>query len=404
MASKPKFNLDLNRITSGINLKETIDNIDTADNDRLQNPAEEERTFKKVPFRKLKSSKLNDYPIIAVDEMAHLLLAHGLLEPLNVSYVEDEDTYEIESGDRRFHALQNLYTKYEENGEQENRDLYQKNVQPLFLKGIPCMVENGLQDDDSKRIRIIIHNETNRPFDPIRTSNRLAELAAIYTRQNSTLPAKERININKQIAADLNGRYSVRQIIRYKNFDSLIDELKQVVIKHDMNIAEISNYHTLSSFGQSILAKHIEECYQSGKDVVLPSMEEISSLVPEIEESSAVQPEFELPPDAADSKQSQPAPVSTAVSENTNEISELKSIAVKKILESKDKKDAKLEATIKSLKKNASQLEKVVSVYLNEDRNTNLHSSVLKDIESISDTLTAIKNTLLSREEERSGE
>lgn len=48
------------------------------------------------------------------------------------------------------------------------------------------MVEKGDTDRDSVRARIIVHNESVRPFDALRTAEKINELAEIYTRQNKT--------------------------------------------------------------------------------------------------------------------------------------------------------------------------------------------------------------------------
>lgn len=381
MASKPKFSLDLDKITSGVDLKNTVANLDNPDN---HNSLSEPRSFKKVPFKKLKSSPLNDYPIIEVEEMEHLLLAHGLLEPLSVSYIEEEDSYEIESGDRRFHALQNLYTYYENNVEDEDSPLYKKNVQPLFVSGVPCMVENGAQDRDSRRMRIIIHNETNRPFDPIRTSNRLAELAAIYSRQNKARPVKDRINVNEKIANDLNGRYSIRQIIRYKNFDSLTDELKRVVVKYDMNIATISTYHTLSETEQDVLAKYIENSYAAGSAVELPSIESIREIVSEQHSVS----------DSTENSESDTMSPENPDTPESGSILELKQRAAQKILEQKATKESKVKKTVAVLEKKTVALEKSIQPYISEKRSPEDISELLTILDSITQKIDTIKNSL----------
>ena len=382
--TKRKFNIDLNKITSGIDLKDTVKNL-TESEKASEIDRQKLRTYKEISFQKLKSSPLNDYPIIAVEEMENLILAYGLLEPLNVIYVEEEDTYEIESGDRRFHALQNLYQKYERENLEIDRELYESNVHLLFIKGIPCMVENSSSSEDDRRARIIIHNESNRPFDPIRTSARLAELATIYTKQNSDLPPNsKKINVNERIAQELNGRYSVRQIIRYKNFDALTDNLKDVAVKYELNLSAISNYHSLNDFEQSVLAKYIDECYSAGKRIDLPTIAEIKDIV---NDTMSLSEEQESSSDTMSLDKEQE-------SSSDTDLNLLKDRAAKKILEHKDKKENKVKDTLADLLKKTSILEKAVVILKGTEASDSDLDDIISDIDEITGRLDAIKTSI----------
>ena len=382
--TKRKFNIDLNKITSGIDLKDTVKNL-TESEKASEIDRQKLRTYKEISFQKLKSSPLNDYPIVAVEEMENLILAYGLLEPLNVIYVEEEDTYEIESGDRRFHALQNLYQKYERENLEIDRELYESNVHLLFVKGIPCMVENNSSSEDDRRARIIIHNESNRPFDPIRTSARLAELATIYTKQNSDLPPNsKKINVNERIAQELNGRYSVRQIIRYKNFDALADDLKDVAVKYELNLSAISNYHTLNAFEQSVLAKYIDECYSAGKRIDLPTIAEIKDIVNDTMSPSTEQ----------ESSSDMMSLVKEQESNSDTDLNLLKNRAAKKILEHKDKKENKVKDTLADLLKKTSILEKAVVILKGTEASDSDLDDIISDINEITGRLDAIKTSI----------
>ena len=382
--TKRKFNIDLNKITSGIDLKDTVKNL-TESEKTSEIDRQKLRTYKEISFQKLKSSPLNDYPIIAVEEMENLILAYGLLEPLNVIYVEEEDTYEIESGDRRFHALQNLYQKYEKENLETDRELYESNVHLLFVKGIPCMVENSSSSEDDRRARIIIHNESNRPFDPIRTSARLAELATIYTKQNSDLPPNsKKINVNERIAQELNGRYSVRQIIRYKNFDALADDLKDVAVKYELNLSAISNYHTLNAFEQSVLAKYIDECYSAGKRIDLPTIAEIKDIVNDTMSPSTEQ-ESSSDTMSLDKEQE---------SSSDTDLNFLKNRAAKKILEHKGKKENRVKDTLADLLKKTSILEKTIVTLKGIEASDPDLDDIISDIDEITGRLEAIKTSI----------
>lgn len=405
-AKKPKLALNLDQITSGVSLTSTINSLDSSKNVSSDSTrAEKEiRSYKRIHIDKLKSSSLNDYPIEDIEQLEYLLLLHGLLEPISVSYIEEEDRYEIESGDRRYHALSNLFNRFE-NSEGDidpaQMALYKKNLHSLYVDGIYCMQENGPQDTDNKRARIIIHNETARQFDPIRTSSKLAELADIYTRQNKALPATERFNVNERIAQELKGRYTVRHIIRLKNFDSLIDELKNVVVKHNMNIAEISSYHKLSPEEQLVLVEYIENCYSTGRQAELPTVEDIRNIITTTSaELSSAQGEQESSEILSDSifnpDDTEPAINNPEISSNS--LDELKTRAVKKIIEQKDKKEVKIKSAVDTLHKKSEQLEKILLSAITESSDSqNLEiniEEVVSDIEKIVEKLNSIKETL----------
>ena len=411
--SKRKFNFDLEKITSGVDIKDTVKSINEAESTHITE-TKEPRNFKKIPLKKLRTSPINGYPIVPeeVAEMENLLILYGLLEPFNVTYDEDTDTYEIESGNKRYHALQNLYTKYETNAETENRELYEKNVRPLYKNGIYCMVEDGPSDEDSKRERIIIHNETNRPFDPIRTSSKLAELAEIYSRKNATLPAGQKLNVNEKIASELKGKYGVRQIIRYKNFDALIDELKEAAVKYNLNISTVSTYHVLSEPEQTVLTQYINDCYSSGRVAELPTVAEVKSIVAaelsaeteqtQEQESSETTSNIEVftPPSSApdfikndEHEQQQIQTASKSLSSES--LSDLKSRAAKKILESKDKKETKIKDAVGTLQKKSTQLEKIIMSYITEETEPQLNlDELLNELDEIAAKINSIKQTL----------
>lgn len=365
------------------------------------------RNFKRISYQKIRSSELNDYPINNIDEMEKLLLQYGLLTPLNVYYIEDNDIYELESGDRRFHALKNLFQRYE-NDADANKDtveykLYMKNVHLLYVNGIDCMVEKGETDRDSVRARIIVHNESVRPFDALRTAEKINELAEIYGRQNKNLPKEQRFNVNQRIADDLKGKYTVRQIIRYKNFDSLIDELKEVVINHGMSISEISTYHSLSENEQSLLAHYIKQYHIPGEKLALPSIDEIRDQVTwttDSGDSSNIQVHNDdtdfnsVPVSSNNEEDKQTSPV-----ENEN-LEEMKKNAVKKLKESKDKKDDKIQSTALAIQKKTKQLERDFYNYVSDSDQIDLDiTSFVKELDATIETLASLKKSVTKYEE-----
>lgn len=407
MPKKPKLSLNLNDINNGAGLQNTI--VDTVKilEEHTMPSSVEPRSYKRISYKKIKSSPLNDYPIEELEEMENLLLKYGLLEPFSVHYDEDKDLYMLESGDRRFHALNNLFQRFENTDETASSidiDLYQNNLHSLYVDGIYCMVENGPHDDDSVKARIIVHNETNRPFDILRTASKINELSEIYFRQNEKLPNGQKINVNEKIAAELKGRYTVRQIIRYKNFDKLIDELKNIVIEHNMSISEISTYHTLTEQEQEVLAGYISQYHIPGTKMELPSREELREIVssaltentkeytPPVESAGEEKvPDTDLSvapinghqPD----QQSEPEPIP--------DVDTLKANAVKKIQEVKSKKDSKINDAAQSIDKKAQQLEKAVFSYIADETEIDLDlENLVRELTSAIQTLTSIKSFL----------
>lgn len=402
MSTKPRMNLNMLGNDLKDSAKQSLQGLGSLNLSQEENrtsvPDTAPRTFKRISYQKIKSSELNDYPIDNIEEMEQLLLQYGLLNPLNVNYIEDNDIYELESGDRRLHALQNLFQRYENIDSVEDTveyKLYCKNIHPLYVNGIDCMVEKGDTDRDSVRARIIVHNESVRPFDALRTAEKINELAEIYTRQNKNLPKEQRFNVNQRIADDLKGKYTVRQIIRYKNFDSLIDELKEVVINHGMSISEISTYHTLAPDEQSLLAHYIKQYHIPGEKLTLPSIDEIRNMVDWTTESNS---SSESPSDIHANNESKEETTSDLPVEN-EDFEELKKKAAKKLKESKDKKDDKIQSTALAIQKKTKQLERDFYNYLTDSEQIELDlSTFIKELETSIETLSNLKESVTKYE------
>lgn len=407
MSTKPRMNLNMLGNDLKDSAKQSLQGLGSLnlsqEGNRTSVPDTAPRTFKRISYQKIKSSELNDYPIDNIEEMEQLLLQYGLLNPLNVNYIEDNDIYELESGDRRLHALQNLFQRYENiDGVEDTVEykLYCKNIHPLYVNGIDCMVEKGDTDRDSVRARIIVHNESVRPFDALRTAEKINELAEIYTRQNKNLPKEQRFNVNQRIADDLKGKYTVRQIIRYKNFDSLIDELKEVVINHGMSISEISTYHTLTVDEQALLAHYIKQYHISGEKLTLPSIDEIRNMVDWTTESnnSSEESSSDIQPDNDNTGSIKEETTSDFPPEN-EDFEELKKKAAKKLKENKDKENDKIQSTALAIQKKTKQLERDFYNYLTDSEQIELDlSTFIKELETSIETLSNLKESVTKYE------
>ena len=407
MSTKPRMNLNMLGNELKDSAKQSLQGLGSLnlsqEGNRTSVPDTAPRTFKRISYQKIKSSELNDYPIDNIEEMEQLLLQYGLLNPLNGNYIEDNDIYELESGDRRLHALQNLFQRYENiDGVEDTVEykLYCKNIHSLYVNGIDCMVEKGDTDRDSVRARIIVHNESVRPFDALRTAEKINELAEIYTRQNKNLPKEQRFNVNQRIADDLKGKYTVRQIIRYKNFDSLIDELKEVVINHGMSISEISTYHTLTVDEQALLAHYIKQYHIPGEKLTLPSIEEIRDMVDWTTESnnSSEKSSSDIQPDNDNAGSIKEETTSDFSAEN-EDFEELKKKAAKKLKENKDNENDKIQSTALAIQKKTKQLERDFYNYLTDSEQIELDlSTFIKELETSIETLSNLKESVTKYE------
>lgn len=362
---KKKFDLGaVNQAMSGSEssiVSHTLTKIESPKEENIAEP----RSFKRINFKKLMPSPLNDYPMTDIDEMESLLLNYGLLASLNVHLNEETDKYEIESGERRYTALRNLFQKYEQCEESlkstEEYSLYQKNLHGLYIYGIPCNIEAYENDDDSVKARIIIHNETDRPYDPIRTSAKIKELSDIYTRKNMQLPKSERFNVNQRIAEELNGKYSERQIIRYKNFSKLTPDLQEAVVSNNLPLSDASKFHNLTDTEQHILAATIN----SEQVTELPSIDDVRTSIQEAEECTT------LPDDAALLEQA-------------------KQETAQKILSAKSKKENKIKDTVQVIKKKTEQLLKDINAYRSKTGKAIGHD----DLDDIKLIITNLENCM----------
>lgn len=369
---KKKFDLGaVNQAMTGSDSPIVTNTLSKIDNPQKQEISEP-RTFKRISYKKLKPSPLNDYPIDDIEEMESLLLNYGLLQNFSVHYDEESDIYEIESGERRYTAMGHLFKKYENCEESIKKtheyQLYQQNLHGLYIQGIPCNVETLGKDNDSVKARIIIHNETDRPYDPIRTAAKIRELSDIYTRKNMQLPKSERFNVNQRIAAELNGKYSERQIIRYKNFDDLTPELKNEIINNDLPISEASKLHSLTEDEQHILTESLRKGHDEGIAITLPTAEEVRESIREAEEESSYN--FE---DTGKSK-----------------LEQVKNEAAQKILTSKNKRENRIKDTVQILKKKTEQLLKDIDAYKSQNGKSPDYEELENDIHIIISNLSKI--------------
>lgn len=268
---KPKLNLKNVSIALNTQSSPEADSRISSTLEQLQQPSRNIFRIGNIPLDKIRRNTKNEYPIIELDKLQQSILTFGLIEPLSVHFISEEDMYELESGERRFTAIQNLINKYTSDDIDKTSaqyQLYRKNVEQFLLNGLPCKIENEAHPLYSEA-RLIIANNEKRSDDPVFQSKMTSRLAELYTLINAELPENERFSINEKIAEDLN--LGTRQVIRNKQFGSLNPDLQSALIK-DKGINEGSRYHVLSQEAQEQLAKDIQ------KTGVVPDLETAKDL------------------------------------------------------------------------------------------------------------------------------
>lgn len=257
--------------------------------------------IKVIPRQKIRINKKNNYPMVEIESLMESILYFGLLQPINVIYIMDEDMYCIEAGHRRTEAIDRLIQKYKNQEATESEDYtnYQKNVKQ-FETGYPCNVVDILKDDipydyaadipleeipesiiDSE-IRLIITNEENRDRSPSVRAANVARLSRLYERKNlNKTKRSDKININKKIAEELN--ITERQVINYKNLNRLIPELKEEFDRNNISLKAGSNYARLSEEEQYSILKVIQSGIQVSANEIQTLLKDKNELLKKIE-------------------------------------------------------------------------------------------------------------------------
>lgn len=257
--------------------------------------------IKVIPRQKIRVNQKNNYPMVEIESLMESILYFGLLQPINVIYIMDEDMYCIEAGHRRTEAIDRLIQKYKNQEATESEDYtnYQRNVKQ-FETGYPCNVVDILKDDipydyaadipleeipesiiDSE-IRLIITNEENRDRSPSVRAANVARLSRLYERKNlNKAKRSDKININKKIAEELN--ITERQVINYKNLNKLIPELKEEFDRNNISLKAGSNYARLSEEEQYSILKVIQSGIQVSANEIQTLLKDKNELLKKME-------------------------------------------------------------------------------------------------------------------------
>lgn len=234
-----KFNLSI-----GGNTASAKDEIQ-----RLQ--AQDFFDIKLVPFDEIEANKLNDYPIIEIDELAEEIKVYGLLEPLGLirNPLDSPVKYRLYSGERRYTAIGNIL--------KEAPDF------PAFKNGIPCMIRKAADPIDEE-IKIILSNKT-RPMSEELRRKKAQRLAELYTLKQET--TSEKFNITKKIATDLN--IGERQAQRYTAINKkLIPELQKAFDDSKINLENAASIANMDLAAQKAVLELIEKNKTIGKQEI----------------------------------------------------------------------------------------------------------------------------------------
>ena len=222
-------------------------------------------------------SEDNDYPMEKLEQLANEILELGLIHNIEVYYDEENDVYLINSGERRTRAIDMLIERFKNYPEEKKTTieykLYHKHIEPFATQGYPCKVVypdqerdlyEGLSDTDfetishlKKHIRLIVANESGRDPDPARRRKKIETLNDDYNKLNSILNKAERINVDKEIAKELN--ISDRQVRKYKAVSKLIPELQAKFDEKQINLNDSANYAQLTEAEQRQILMLIED-------------------------------------------------------------------------------------------------------------------------------------------------
>lgn len=295
-------------------------------------------------------NKSNFYEITDIDELAEDIQLNGLNHNLVVRPIED-GLYELISGERRYTALKDLVNKG------ENK-----------FKKVPCKVSD-LNDLDSE-IVLIQANAQSRELSEVDKLKQVERLTELYRLKKSK---GEKVGqIRKKISQDTG--LSPAQIGRYSTISKgLIKELKEVLEKGDLSIANASEFAVLSEENQRMILHIIKNEVSINKNEAIELKNQLKKIEKEKEE---------LLKNRDESKD-----IDEIVKEKTKEVvSKFEKEKIKKEnknLETKLKKDdetelhEELKIRLKSIRKD---MNKVTSLLSN---NTIINEPITKEIENL---------------------
>ncbi|VTQ55035.1 ParB/RepB/Spo0J family partition protein [Clostridium perfringens] len=216
-----------------------------------------------IDIENIKRNEKNFYDIVDVEELAEDIKLNGLNHNLVVRKL-DNGQFELISGERRYTALSKLV----------------KEGNKTFAL-VPCKVIEA-NDIDAEIILIQANAQTREltEVEKLKQVQRLKELYKDKKAKGEKVPGK----IREIIANDL--KLSPTQVGRYEKINSrLIPELKNVLEKGNLTIANASEFANLSEDNQKIILELINSNVNLSKNEAI----ELKNKLKKIEEEKALE-------------------------------------------------------------------------------------------------------------------
>ncbi|WP_300261620.1 ParB/RepB/Spo0J family partition protein [Clostridium sp.] len=216
-----------------------------------------------IDIDNIKRNEKNFYDIVDVEELAEDIKLNGLNHNLVVRKL-DNDQFELISGERRYTALSKLV----------------KEGNKTFAL-VPCKVIEA-NDTDAEIILIQANAQTRElsEVEKLKQVQRLKELYKDKKAKGEKVPGK----IREIIANDL--KLSPTQVGRYEKINSsLIPELKTVLEKGNLTIANASEFANLSENNQKVILELINSNVNLSKNEAI----ELKNKLKKVEEEKALE-------------------------------------------------------------------------------------------------------------------
>lgn len=216
-----------------------------------------------IDIENIKRNEKNFYDIVDVEELAEDIKLNGLNHNLVVRKL-DNGQFELISGERRYTALSKLV----------------KEGNKTFAL-VPCKVIEA-NDIDAEIILIQANAQTRElsEVEKLKQVQRLKELYKDKKAKGEKVPGK----IREIIANDL--KLSPTQVGRYEKINSsLIPELKNVLEKGNLTIANASEFANLSEDNQKVILELINSNVNLSKNEAI----ELKNKLKKIEEEKALE-------------------------------------------------------------------------------------------------------------------
>lgn len=200
--------------------------------DKINGVDEKESFTKELDISSLVPSSRNFYGIREIEELAESIKENGLMHNLVVRK-KDNGTYEIISGERRYHALKSLN--------------YEK---------VPCQVKE-ISNLDAE-IMLIQANVEQRELLPSEKMEGIKRLKAIYEEKKANGEQLPKGKTRDLIGKDM--KLSGVQVGRYQKVDKdLIEPLKEKLDKEEITLTQAHTISNLTKEEQVIIHEEIKE-------------------------------------------------------------------------------------------------------------------------------------------------